>query len=48
VTERELPRILLTDPALKGLEAKAGDAVKVTRKSQTAGQSIYYRIVAGK
>lgn len=48
VTEKELPKILLLDPALKNLEAKPRDVVRITRKSQTAGYSTYYRIVVGK
>jgi DNA-directed RNA polymerase subunit H len=48
VTEKELPKILLTDPALKNLDAKLGDVAKITRKSQTAGYATYYRIVVGK
>ena len=46
--EKELPRILLSDPALQNMEAKPKDVVKITRKSQTAGYSTYYRIVSGK
>ncbi|MGH9909957.1 MAG: DNA-directed RNA polymerase subunit RpoH/Rpb5 C-terminal domain-containing protein, partial [Nitrososphaerales archaeon] len=32
-------------PALKELGAKPGDMIKITRKSPTAGESIYYRYV---
>ena len=46
--EQDLPTILLTDPALTNLEAKPGDVVRITRKSQTAGFSTYYRLVAAK
>jgi len=48
ITEKELPKILLSDPALVSQEAKLGDVVKITRKSQTAGHSVYYRIVVNK
>jgi DNA-directed RNA polymerase subunit H len=48
VTEKGLPKILLSDPALNKLEAKPKDVVKITRKSQTAGYSTYYRIAVGK
>lgn len=41
----QLPFILLNDPALNGLNAKPGDIIKITRKSATAGESIYYRYV---
>ena len=45
-TQKEFPRILKTDSAIKELEAKPGDVIKITRKSQTAGESIFYRVVA--
>jgi DNA-directed RNA polymerase subunit H len=48
VNEKQLPVILLLDPALEGMDAKPGDVVKITRKSQTAGYSNYYRIVTAK
>ena len=41
----ELPLIFVTDPAILGLVFKAGDMIKITRKSGTAGESIYYRYV---
>ena len=41
----ELPFIFVTDPAILGLGVKPGDMIKITRKSGTAGESIYYRYV---
>ncbi|MFY3741312.1 MAG: DNA-directed RNA polymerase subunit H [Candidatus Nitrosomirales archaeon] len=41
----QLPFIFLSDPALRELSAKPGDIIKITRKSPTAGESIYYRYV---
>lgn len=41
----ELPRILKEDPAIAHLKAKPGDIIKVTRKSSTAGQAVFYRRV---
>jgi DNA-directed RNA polymerase subunit H len=41
----QLPFIFLSDPALSNLGAKPGDLIKITRKSPTAGESIYYRYV---
>ena len=41
----ELPKILLTDPAIEKLNVKPGDIIKITRDSPTAGISIYYRVV---
>lgn len=45
ITLRQLPRILDTDPIIKTLEGKIGDVVMITRKSETAGESVYYRVV---
>ena len=39
----ELPLIFVNDPAIIGLGVKPGDMIKITRKSPTAGHSIYYR-----
>lgn len=39
----ELPRIFRSDPAVKNLELKEGDVVKILRKSLTAGESVFYR-----
>ena len=41
----EFPFVLSTDPAAKSIGAKAGDFVKVTRASETAGETVYYRYV---
>lgn len=41
----EFPFILSTDAAAKSIGAKAGDFVKVTRASETAGETVYYRYV---
>ena len=46
VTSKELPKILKTDAAIKDLDAKLGDIIKITRKSQTAGESIFYRVMS--
>ena len=43
--EKNLPHIFSDDPAIVHLEAKAGDLIRITRKSATAGQSTYYRLV---
>ena len=45
IEKEQLPRIQLTDAIIKKVKAKSGDVVKITRKSPTAGESIYYRIV---
>jgi DNA-directed RNA polymerase subunit H len=45
ITRFQLPKILQTDPVVKILEAKLNDVIKITRKSHTAGESIFYRVV---
>ena len=46
VTSKELPKIIKTDSAIKELEAKQGDVIKIIRKSQTAGESIFYMVIS--
>ena len=41
----EFPFVLSTDSAAKSIGAKPGEFVKVTRASETAGETIYYRYV---
>ena len=43
--EKQLPVIFTEDPAIKDMKPKAGDIIKITRESQTAGVSVYYRTV---
>ena len=45
VIYRDLPKIKLTDPAVKMLNASDGAVIEITRKSPTAGESKYYRLV---
>lgn len=45
ITRFQLPKILQTDPVVKILEAKLNDVIKIIRKSPTAGESIFYRVV---
>ncbi|MEM0116850.1 MAG: DNA-directed RNA polymerase subunit H [Conexivisphaerales archaeon] len=44
-TPEQLPYILTTDPNVVELGAKPGDVIKITRKSETAGETEYYRLV---
>ena len=46
VTSKELPKIQKTDAALRELDAKPRDIIKIIRKSQTAGESFFYRVVS--
>ena len=41
----ELPKIPKTDAAIASLNTKPGDVIKIIRKSQTANESIFYRVV---
>ncbi len=45
---RDLPRIYKDDPAIGGLDAKEGDIIKITRKSLTAGEALFYRRVVSR
>ncbi|HLC62946.1 MAG TPA: DNA-directed RNA polymerase subunit H [Candidatus Nanoarchaeia archaeon] len=45
VSKAQLPKIDKEDPAIKHLDVKKGDVIKITRKSPTTGESLFYRIV---
>lgn len=45
ITEEKLPKILSSDPVVKKIEAKVGDVLEINRKSEVAGESVYYRFV---
>lgn len=44
-TPDKLPQIVSDDPMAEEIGAQKGDIVKITRRSPTAGRSIYYRVV---
>jgi DNA-directed RNA polymerase subunit H len=41
----QFPYIMSSDKGIQGLDALPGDVIKITRKSSTAGESVYYRYV---
>jgi len=45
ITQVQLPKINIKDPAIKAIKTKQGDVIEITRKSTTAGESKYYRVV---
>jgi DNA-directed RNA polymerase subunit H len=44
-TEEQFPFLFSTDPVVREIGAKPGDMVRITRMSDTAGESFYYRYV---
>ncbi|MBM3200149.1 DNA-directed RNA polymerase subunit H [Candidatus Woesearchaeota archaeon] len=45
ISKKQLPKISKTDPAILEMDVKHGDVIKIVRKSATAGDSFYYRVV---
>lgn len=45
IRTKQLPRIKRDDAALKTLNAKRGDVIKIMRKSPVASEYYYYRVV---
>ena len=45
IDKEQLPKIRFDDPIVLEIGAKIGDVIKIMRKSQTADESAYYRLV---
>ena len=45
ISIRELPRIVMSDPAIQHLDASEGDIIKIVRPSPTAGETVFFRRV---
>lgn len=41
----QLPYIMRSDKGIEDLETRPGDIIKITRRSPTSGESVYYRYV---
>ncbi len=40
---KDLPKIIKEDPAIAEMGIKAGDIIKITRKSATAKETVFFR-----
>lgn len=45
ITLRQLPRIPVSDPVVKLINGNPSDVVKIIRKSTTADETVYYRVI---
>ncbi len=47
IEKEKLPKILDSDPLCKEIGAKKNDVLRILRKSETGGESVYYRVAIG-
>ncbi|TGC11345.1 DNA-directed RNA polymerase subunit H [Methanolobus halotolerans] len=45
IGKEQLPKVKVEDPVVQEIGAQVGEVVRITRKSQTAGEAFYYRLV---
>ncbi len=45
LTITQLPKILKKDPIIVNLDPSVGDIIKIIRKSPTANETAYYRVI---
>ncbi len=45
ITKGQLPKIMSNDATVKMINAEPGEVLKITRASETAGKSVFYRVV---
>lgn len=45
IVKEQLPKMRSNDPAARVINAKAGEIVKITRRSPTAGVAVAFRLV---
>lgn len=45
IRKDQLPKINSDDPVIKAIGANVGDIIKITRKSDTSGKFVTYRVV---
>jgi len=45
ITSDNLPKINENDPVVQVIKAKKGDVLKIIRRSPTAGEAVYFRLV---
>jgi len=48
IDQRQLPKLLASDPVAREMGAEPGDVLEVKRESPTAGESVTYRLVIEK
>ncbi len=45
ITSDNLPKINENDPVVQVVKAKKGDVLRIIRRSPTAGEAVYFRLV---